>query len=252
MVRSMKKVIISNSNYSHLWDIINDYTENNVLVCSDSFKNYNFKHKTFIYNGELNYVKRLVEILNNVEDEYIVLFSDVDIIIHLDESVLSTYKELMVENNIDRISFGVFNKNKEILEKNGLVITSINNITDNHFFTPYDYTPSIYKTKSLLRLCESFPNETYSNFETNEHVQNFVNENFKFYALQKSQNLELVYHRGFVYSNNLNFLHITTKGMLLNLDYYYDLKYNLLDILKKYQLNLETTNDNRFISRNEI
>lgn len=248
----MRKVIISNSNYSHLWDIINDYEHNNIYLCVDDLKGYQFKHDTFIYDSGLNYVRRLIQIMNSIDDEYIVLFSDVDVIINIDESVLETYKNIMIENNLDRISFGVFNKNKETLENNGLYITSINNIVDNHFFTPYDYTPSIYKKSSLLKLCENFLEETYPTFETNENVQTFVNKNFKFYGLQKSEKIKLVYHRGFVYSSDLNFLHITVKGKLLKFDYYYDLKDELLNIIKKYNLNLETSEENRFISKNEI
>jgi hypothetical protein len=248
----MKKIIITNSQYSHLWDIINDYNHKNILICTDSLNGYNFKHKTFIYNNDLNYVRRLIEILNNVDDEYVMVFSDVDIVLNIDESVVSLYKDIMIENNLDRISFGVFNKNKDTIEKNGFLVTSINNISDNHFYTPYDYAPSLYKKSSLLKLCESFPNETYPSFETNEDVQNFANENFKFYGLQKSEKINLVYHRGFVFSSDLNFLHITVKGKLLNLDYYYDLKNNILEIIDKYKLNLETTQEDRFISKNEI
>ena len=68
----------------------------------------------------------------------------------------------------------------------------------------------------------------------------------------KSEKINLVYHRGFVFSSDLNFLHITVKGKLLNLDYYYDLKDDLLKIIDKYKLNLQTSEENRFISKNEI
>ena len=248
----MKKIIISNSSYNHLWNIINDYDHKNILVCVDNLMGYSFNHKTFIYDSNLNYVRRLIQILNNVNDEYIMLFSDVDVILNINNDVLNVYKEMMIENNLDRISFGVFNKSKEILEKDSFILTSINNITDNHFFTPYDYAPSLYKRTSLLRLCESFPDETYPSFETNDNVQKFVNDNFKFYGLQKSEKINLVYHRGFVFSSDLNFLHITVKGKLLNLDYYYDLKDDLLKIIDKYKLNLQTSEENRFISKNEI
>lgn len=248
----MKKVIISNSQYSHLWDIINDYEYDNILLCTDNLNNYNFKHDTFIYDGGLNYVKRLIQILSNINDEFIMLLSDVDIILNINKDVLHTYQTMMEDNSLDRISFGVFNKNKDLIEKDDLFITSINNITDNHFFTPYDYTPSIYRRTSLLKLCQNFPEETYPTFETNENVQKFVDDNFKFYAIQKSDKINLVYHRGFVYSSDLLTLHITVKGKLLNLDYYYDLKDNLIEIINKYGLRLETTNENRFISKNEI
>ena len=38
----MKKIIISNSNYSHLWDIINDYDSKNILLCTDNLNGYIF------------------------------------------------------------------------------------------------------------------------------------------------------------------------------------------------------------------
>ena len=248
----MRKVIISNSSYSHLWDIINDYEFNNILLCVDSLKEYKFNHKTFLYDPNLNYVRRLIQILNSIDDEFIMLFSDVDILLNIDDKVVNVYKNIMIKNDIDRISFGVFNNNKEVIENDNLLITSINNIEDSRFFTPYDYTPSLYRRSSLLKLCENFPDETYPTFETNENVQKFVNETFKFYGIQKSENLELIYHRGFVYTSNLLSLHITVKGKLLNIEFYYDLKEKLLEILKKYNLNIETTQCNRFIGKNEI
>jgi hypothetical protein len=249
---SMKKIIITNSHYSYLWDIINDYDDDNILLCADTLNNYKFKHDTFIYDSTLNYVRRLIQILSNIDDEFIMLFSDVDILLNINKDVVDCYKNMMIDNNLDRISFGVFNKNKDVIEKNGLLITSINNVEDNHFFTPYDYTPSIYRRSALLQLCQSFPDETYPTFETNENVQNYVNEHFKFYAIQKSDKINLVYHRGFVYSSDLLSLHITVKGKLLNFDYYYDLKEKLLEIISKYNLKLEMTEEQRFISKNEI
>ena len=109
----MKKIIISNSSYNHLWDIINDYDHKNILVCVDNLMEYSFKHKTFVYDNNLNYVRRLIQILNNVDDEYIILFSDVDVVLNINNDVLDIYREMMIENDLDRISFGVFNKNKD-------------------------------------------------------------------------------------------------------------------------------------------
>ena len=65
---NMKKIIITNSHYSYLWDIINDYDDDDILLCSDSLKNYKFKHDTFIYDSTLNYVRRLIQILSNIDD----------------------------------------------------------------------------------------------------------------------------------------------------------------------------------------
>jgi hypothetical protein len=248
----MKIVIISNSHYSHLWNIINDYEYEDILICVDNLNGYTFRHSTFIYDGNLNYVRRLEQILNNIDDEFIMLFSDVDILLNINYHTVETYKSMMIENKIDRISFGVFDKNKDVIKKNDLLITSINNISGSHFFTPYDYTPSIYRRVVLKQLCENFLDETYPTFETNELVQRYVNDNFSFYGIQKSDNIKLVYHRGFVYSSDLLSLHITVKGKLLNLEYYYDLKDKLLEIITKYNLVLETSQENRFISKNEI
>jgi hypothetical protein len=66
-------------------------------------------------------------------------------------------------------------------------------------------------------------------------------------------NINLIYHRGFVYCNDFNFLHLTVSGKLLPIHYYYDLEEVLLNYIKNYNLKfLKIHDDNQIINKNII
>ena len=167
---------------------------------------------------------------------------------------------MCIDNNIDRMSFGVFNTLNNVIEEDDLKICSINvdysnrfglSLSSDSFYTPYDYAPSIYNRNKFIKLCETFIFDTYETFERNESVQKYVNANFKCYGIQKNNNIELVYHRGFVYSNDLNILHITVCGTLLPYHLYFDLENKVKDILQEYNISLKQY-DSVNINKNTI
>lgn len=251
-----KIIIKSNSEYSYLWQIINDLTINlmDVNICIDS-NDINFKFNDNInvifYDKNLNYTKRLINILHNIDCEYVLLLHDVDLILNFNINIFNKYLNMFHKFNLDRLSFGVYDNKNDIICDDDLQICKLKENMSLNFHTPFDYTPSIFRTSKLINLYQSFDNETYGNLEQRQDVQQYVNHNMCCYGIQKNENIKLVYHRGFVFSEDLSFLHITIKGMFLPIEYYYDLKETLLYIIQKYNLNFIHTKEQRnFIYKN--
>jgi hypothetical protein len=254
----MKIIIITNSSYSYLWPILNDKLNKckNIFICLDSNPNqfiFNENFSLINYDANLNYSKRVKSILEKIDDDYIVLLHDIDIILNFDNEMLEKYLSIVKENNIDRLSFGVYNNPNKIIQKNNLVVCKLDLRISNNFFTPFDHTPSIYNRKSLIELYTIFNEESYVSVEQNLNVQIYVNENYKFYGIQKTNDIILKYHRGFVFSEFFNFLHITVQGKFLPKNLYYDLIEDFEKIINDYELtNISYHDDSLFIQKNEL
>lgn len=240
-------LVHTNSSYSYLWPIINDY-----------IKKYNFKKilaydtvpenttlpdcfdKYIQYDSSQIFSTRLVPILQKIQEEYVFLIYDVDIIINIDESALNTYIEIMKENNIDRVCCAVFNGNGQI-HKDTYALCNLNLplITASNHFVPADCTPAIWKRISFITFLIQFPNQTYASLELKQNIINYCKTKILCYGIQYTPNLQILYNRGLTYSNKLSFLHITTKGkFLIPLNVYADYEVYLKNIIQKYNLNI--------------
>lgn len=249
-------VIYSNSHYNYLWQIINTYSKfltNKLYLCIDE-NNSNFifdkKFEIIYYKKELNYSHRLSKILDKINYKYILLIHDVDLILNINEIKINQIIDTMKTNNIDRVSLGVF-KTNDIIINDSIDLCKINSFKiSKSFFTPFDYSPSIYNTNNIKLLYNTFINETYVTLEQNQEVQKYVNNNFNVYGISSTK-IHPIYHRGFCYSNDFNFLHITVNGKLLPLKFYFDLQDTVTSIVNKYNLSfLQTIQNIQNIDKN--
>lgn len=236
-------IIKSISEYSYLWPIINDATSNfdKVYLCVDDDLNFKFNNNINIikFDKNLTYASRLVSILKNMDCDYILLIHDVDIILNFDNNIFNKYLNIVKCNNIDRLSLGVFMGNN-IIEEDTLKICKLEKNMSINFLTPYDYAPSIYSRIKILDFYQNFNTESYKNLEHNELAQSYIINNLNCYGIQKNENLKLIYHRGFVYTSDFNFLHLTISGKFMNQENYFDLIDDFNKIKNKYNLNLPT------------
>ncbi len=238
--------MVTNSYYSYLWSYINDkYNFSEIILCVDNTNGFDFKKNFRIinYNPELFYTDRLISVISKIDAEYILLIHDVDLIINFDINLFNSHFNTVINYDIDRLSLGVFNLNKRIIYDNNISITNINgfNLSQN-FLTPFDYAPSLYKCEKLLNFYKNFQGQKYSHLEHDLTAQSYIMQNFNCYGLCKDERINLIYHRGFVYSTSFNFLHITIGGKFMSLENYFDLKEEFLCIKNKYKLDLETVN----------
>ena len=112
----MSLIIFSHSDYSYLWEIIQDYIsefkELNPIFISNINnsiqKPYGFT-KYIEYNESDCYAQRWINILDNIDSEYILIVHDVQIIVNCDIDKIKTLFYDISYNNIDRCSLNVFN-----------------------------------------------------------------------------------------------------------------------------------------------
>jgi hypothetical protein len=250
-------LIFSNSSYKHIWPIINDKTKNlpKITFCVDYDDNFIFNNNINLvfYNKTQTYTQRLCSILEKIDTDYVLLIHDIDIIINFNIDLFDKYFSLVQYNNIDRLSLGIFNNTQgSIIKNDNVEICELYENMSNNFLTPFDYAPSLYKKTTIYNFYKTFFDENYQTLEHNKTAQNYIIENLKCYGIQKHNNLKLIYHRGFVYCEDFNFLHLTVKGKFLLKEFYYDL-INEYELLKNaYNLNHIQVEYTNFINKNEI
>lgn len=237
----MEIVIKSNSAYKYLWPIIDDLTRNinakiNVALNDSHTYNFNKNIRIINYDSKLNYTKRLVHILNQINTEYVLIMHDIDLILNLNTDKLQEYFRAVIKNNIDRLSLGVFDNPDDKIIHNNIEICSLHTKKSPHFFVPFDYAPSIYRRKKIIDFYDKFSHENYRTLEVNDEAVKYFNDNFKSYGIQYNKSLKVIYHRGYAFCEHFNFLHITVRGFLLDYDNYFDLKPQLLKFISKYKL----------------
>ena len=240
-------LIHTHSSYSYLWPIINDY-----------IKKYNFKKvlaydsipenailpdnfdKYIKYDASQMFSTRLVPILEQLNEEYVFIIYDVNIVINIDKNALEIYIDIMKENNIDRVCSSLFNGNGQ-LHKNGYALCNLNLplISPSNHFVPADCSCTIWNKSSFIYFLKQFPNETYGSLELKEPIINYCKSKIKCYGIQYTPNLQISYNRGLTYCNKISFLHITVKGkFLLPIKIYGDYKKHLINIIKKYNIDI--------------
>jgi hypothetical protein len=254
---NISTVIKTNSSYSYLWPIIKDFCSDipnlKILIDEGSIFNFGENSECIFYDSKLNYTKRLISCLSQIDSDYILLLHDVDLVLNIDQEKIKSYLKLSIDNSIDRISLGVYKGMGDIINLGDISVCKLIPGFSQNFFTPFDYSPSIYNKKSLLDFYSQFPFETYSGLELNPKAQEWINENLKCYGIHFDEKIKCIYHRGFVFTEEFNFLHITVKGKFLPLDFYYDLKDRFLEIVKKYELdNIETEKISYHIHKNTL
>ena len=240
-------LIHTHSDYSYLWPIINDYIKkynftkilayNNIpenTILPDCFDRY------IQYDDTQKFTGRLCNILEQIEEEFVFLIYDVDIIINIDEGALENYINIMRDNQIDRLNIAVFD-GTEYIQKNNYAICNLNkNLRQpsNHF-TPIDCNPTIWNKKTCIDFLKKFPNETYNSFDLNDQIISYCKTNMKCYGIQLTPNLKILYNRGLTYCDKISLLHITVKGkFLVPFQCYADYQNDLIKIINNYKLDI--------------
>jgi len=247
-------LIHTHSDYSYIWPIINDYTkkykfkkvlaydkipENTCLP--DCFDKY------IQYDSSVIFTRRLVPILESLQEEFIFLIYDIDIIINIDMEALTTYIDLMKNNNIDRLCSAVFN-GKEQIHKNNFAICNLNKplISPSNHFVPGDCSSTIWNRLSFITFLKVFPNETYTALELKKNIINYLKTNVSCFGIQITPNLDILYIRGLTFCNKISILHITVKGkFIIPYNAYTDYEKELINIITKYNLNVDKIGYNK-------
>lgn len=235
----MSIIIFSHSDYSYLWNIIEDYIiylkDLDPIFVSNSTNIIKPKgfNKYIEYDENQCYSQRWINILQNIDIDYILIIHDVNIIINCDIDKIKILFDIINNNNIDRCSLNVF-EGTEIID-DLIQLTNLNTIKNSNTFVPYDLCPSIWKKNSFLNMWINFPDETYSSSELNNNLQNYC-RNLKCYGLNKTKD-KIYYCLGRPYYDFFKILHLTTKGEITYpKEVYMDTIDDFIIIFTKYNL----------------
>ena len=161
--------------------------------------------RTLVYDETLQYSKRLEQSLRQIDEPYICLFQDMDILVHVDLSTLAEVVDAMMTNGVDRVDLKCAGGDVQIQVREDIGL--IRN-TDPRGYV-YNVNPSIWRREALLELLAAF-DRTYRTIEGDD-VQAFCTR-FRVCQLILPDSVATAYFRvapWFVY------LHITSAGKLI-------------------------------------
>lgn len=248
-------VFYTHTSYSDVMNIQLDYIkgiDNKILVINNNDNHYllnNFK-RTIFYDDNQPYSQRLLKLISEINDEYILLMHDNDILVEKDDSLVLKCLDMMISNVYDRIDFQVggpgFTGHEELIQidDDGKFYLSRNNNPNCYI---YNVNPSIWRVSSLKKILENFPNESYHDIE-HPGVQSFcVSNNFKIFKLMGKETLMsspftiLPFFQFIHITHQGNFLPITNNNLSENLKNHYAniiTKHNLLEGSRKFDTHL--------------
>lgn len=216
-------IVYSHSDFLDVLSVQTEYLKshhNKILLINNSNKDLSeiyLNYKTVLfYDDSLPYATRLLS-LSSLDEKYVMLIHDIDILIKKDDKILKYFVYLMEQKNIDRIDLQVrydwdINNKLPTININTLghsFLLKEQKNTNNYI---YNVNPSIWKVSSLIELMSNFRNETYRTIEVN--CQDYCKK-YKIYKLFSEKYINCGW---FSCLEFFQFMHITHRGKLLNAD----------------------------------
>tara|TARA_Y100000816_G_scaffold292492_1_gene288073 strand:+ start:248 stop:1072 length:825 start_codon:yes stop_codon:yes gene_type:complete len=267
-------VIYSHTDYLDILAVANSFlTKNNnkILLINIEFKKIMEEHphiresmkswkQIIYYSDDMQYGSRMF-CLNSISDDYFIFMHETDVLVKYDINILNKLKCYMTENDIDKIELQhcawppsktplkqTYNSNnKEISFAENCNLYKISNPD----FFVYNVNPTLWKSKSLLKIMNNFKNHSYRNMEKKE-VQIFTANNFNCLSLKCKKYVKCGY---FTCPEFFQYIHITHYGKLVRIDNCPDLtdeikKIFIDEIYKKFLIHSRrpwrTINDFRY------
>jgi hypothetical protein len=200
-------VCYSHSDYYDVLQVQSYYLQrykNPKYLCYNKDVNIVPFQKVLVYDDTLNYSKRLEQCLSQINDEYIILTQDMDILISMDESMIANMVNEMKKHSIDRIDLKVQSGSPTIPLQPLCGLLKYN--TPDHRF---NVNPSIWKLTSILNIVRNF-DKCYRTIECDE-VEDFC-RNYKIYRIAHYTPKRSAF---FDVSPWYVYLHITSAGKLI-------------------------------------
>jgi len=255
-----KIVVYSNTDYCDILKIETDYilkNKNNILFINKNTLNlqqiYSSYQEVVFYDNNLPYSSRLLQCLEQIKEEHILLTHDIDIVLSMEQEKIENLKNLMIEQNLDRIDLKHSNKTQSDsyieLDKNCNLSRLCNTTPNCEMFLMkqndinnyiFNVNPSIWKVSTLKNILKTFPEKTYRNIEDLD-VQYYCRK-FNIYKIFSNNYIKCGYYNCLDF---YKFLHITHSGKILSLNKecvteygqsYKDVESEFHNIIKKYDL----------------
>ena len=256
-------IVYGHTSYLDVLEIQTDYisSHGNVTLFVNSNdlgleELYDKYDRVIFYDDSVQYAKRLIHCLDQIDDEYFLLIHDIDILLNVDNEVIESFYEFMKLRNVDRVdlkqSHNLNVSNVITVGKSDSIESwetiNTNDIGDGIYLVKqedpkdfiYNVNPSIWKRESFLQLLNTYPDKTYRTIEGLE-VQNYCTR-FNIYKLYSKNAIDCGY---FICLNIFKFLHISHSGKLLRLNNTFTTEHNqsytpisteYIKIVNKYKL----------------
>jgi len=159
--------------------------------------------RVVLYDDTLNYSKRVLQGMQQIDAEFVLFFHDMDILLRWSPYDIDSIVDCMRSNNIDRIDL----QYSELQEKDSIQWNDITFTRSTHYI--YNVNPSIWRRSAFMDIMSRF-DKNYRQIEDME-TQTYCSQFniFKVWSLRKI-------HAG--YFHTLPFfvyLHLTHGGQLL-------------------------------------
>ena len=215
-------VFYTHSSYSDVMNIQCSYVNkisNKILITDRPNDNQilNEFDNIFYYSDNEPYSKRLFNFLNGINDEYIFLIHDNDILVEKDDILLEKCINLMINNGYDRIDFQVGGPSIDIHTLTDLIpiddekkyFLSRNTNPSGYI---YNVNPSLWRVSTLKSILETFPNHDYRVIESLEVQYHCLYKDFKMFKLMGDNRISSV---PFTVLPFFQYIHITHGGNFL-------------------------------------
>jgi hypothetical protein len=236
-----KLIVYSHTEYLDILKIQTDYImsqferKDMVLFINREGWDYNKYNSVITYDDSQPYASRLLECLNQVDDDYILLTHDIDILLKCDNAFLIKCYDFLRDNKFDRVDLKhTFNLNSSLkIEWPEDNLTLVRAEHTNDYI--YNVNPSIWRRESLLKMLNAFPDRNYRNIEFD--VQHFCKQ-FNIFKFHTKEHIPCGW---FKCIPQYKFLHISHWGKLLPVggltpdgQSYYRVRDEYYNILNKY------------------
>lgn len=238
-------VFYTHDSYDDVIEIQYEYIvniDNKILITNNIKENvfdiFNVGFKNILYyDDSLPYSQRILNAIDEIDNDFIFLLHENDILIKKDDSILEKCIDLMLSNNYDRIDFQVggpnFSGHIETIPIDNDKYFLSRNYNPNDYI--YNVNPSIWRVSTLRNILNRFPNHSYRNIEDPEVQKYCIDSDFKIFKLMGKDMLKST---PFTLLDFFQYIHITHAGKFLpiNNNLSENLKEHYYSIIEKHKL----------------
>lgn len=231
--------------YSEVWPVYFDYLFKNSktfkkVVCVNNKNEMEefFKTRDYIYDQLIEYdetipfAQRMIYILELIQSEYVIYYSDNYILMSFDENKIMSVVDWLHKNQLSSVQFHLRKNDNDLI-----------NITDDiHVYQikdleyPFSFLPSIWDRIALLNMYKLVPNSSYRSFEID--VMSYIHNFAKVFRLKDIGQVKEIgwdsdMEPWFTYLIIIHYRNWCDENLFKN-DYF---KNEYINIMKKYNIN---------------
>lgn len=219
----MKFVIYSHSSFADILELqeerLNELSIKYYLIIDEHYEYKGRATKVLRYKNDEPFATRIHNAVKQINEEYLLLMHEVDLVVSLDKKFLDLIAEKMITMGIDKVDLQNCPNHHAPKYENFTTIQVTEKTYIGRTSFPYDQyvynvQPTLWKTSSLIRALENYREHTYRSIEYSG-IQQFCSEQLNSYRTVSSTPLSMGY---FSSIEEFVFLHLTHFYQLLPVD----------------------------------